>query len=85
MEDDLIKPGLYEYYKGMKYEVIGVCRHSESLEVLILYKALYGDYRMWVRPVDIFNKTENINGKEVERFKYIGPTITAPATLDESR
>jgi len=75
----MIKPGLYEHYKGLKYEVIGGCRHSETLEELVVYKALYGDYRMWVRPLEMFNGTIEINGKETKRFKFIETLLdTAP-------
>ena len=75
----MIKPGLYERYKGLKYEVIGVCRHSETLEELVVYKALYGDYRMWVRPFKMFNETIEVNGKETKRFKFIESLLdTAP-------
>ena len=59
----MIKPGLYEHYKGLKYEVIGACRHSEALEELVVYKALYGDYRMWARPLEIFNEVIEVNEK----------------------
>ena len=72
-----IKPGKYEHYKGNQYEVIGLARHSETLEELIVYRALYdseefGDNSLWVRPKKMFFETVNIDGKEIPRFKYLG-------------
>ena len=67
----MIKKGIYEHYKGMKYEVIGVCRHSETLETLVVYKALYGNYELWVRPLEMFNEIVEIDGEKIERFKLV--------------
>ena len=74
MED--FKLGKYEHYKKKKYEVIGLARHSETLEELVVYKALYvsedfGENSIWVRPKKMFFETVMLNGKEVLRFKYI--------------
>ena len=71
-----IKLGKYEHYKGKQYEVIGLARHSETLEELIVYKALYnseefGNNALWVRSKKMFSETVNIDEKEVLRFKYI--------------
>lgn len=80
----MIKLGLYEHYKGLKYEVMGVCRHSETLEILVLYKALYGDYRMWVRPFEMFNGTIEVEGKTIDRFRFIESlSDTAPIIQDK--
>ena len=49
-------PGLYRHYKGMLYEVVGTARHSESLEPMTLYRALYGEKGLWVRPAAMFNE-----------------------------
>jgi len=68
----MIKPGLYEHYKGQKYEVIGMCRHSETLEELVVYRALYGDYRLWVRPHKMFTGTVKLETNEFPRFKFLG-------------
>lgn len=64
------KPGLYKHYKGMMYRVIGVVRHSETLEELVHYEALYENElgRMWVRPKAMFLETIEIDGKKVRRF-----------------
>ncbi|MBA2629035.1 MAG: DUF1653 domain-containing protein [Rickettsiaceae bacterium] len=68
----MIKPGLYEHYKGQKYEVIGMCRHSETLEELVVYRALYGDYRLWVRPHKMFTATVTLENRGIPRFKFLG-------------
>ena len=72
-----IQTGKYRHYKGKEYEVIGLAHHSETLEPLVVYKALYesedfGHNAIWVRPFDMFTERVMVNGKEVPRFKYIG-------------
>ena len=72
-----LKLGKYQHYKGKFYEVIGVARHSETLEELVVYRALYdsekfGNNALWVRPKSMFLETVNVDGKEVPRFKYVG-------------
>ena len=62
---------LYEHYKGLRYKILGVARHSETLEELIVYQALYGDGDMWVRPLDMFLENITIDGKLQPRFKCI--------------
>ena len=61
-------PGLYRHYKGMLYEVVGTVRHSESLEPMTLYKALYGEQGLWVRPAAMFNEEVVIDGVKQPRF-----------------
>lgn len=61
-----IKPGRYRHFKGNEYEVIGTARHSETLEELVVYRALYGDGGLWVRPATMWTET-------VERDGYRGP------------
>ena len=61
-------PGLYRHYKGNLYEVIDTVRHSETLEPLTLYRALYGERGLWVRPAAMFNETVVIDGVEQPRF-----------------
>lgn len=56
-------PGIYRHYKGALYEVIGVARHSETEESLVTYRALYGDYGLWVRPLAMFIETVDIQGE----------------------
>jgi hypothetical protein len=71
-----IQPGLYEHYKGKRYEVIGLARHSETKEELVVYKALYetefGSDSLWVRPLKMFTENVHVNGKDVPRFRYVG-------------
>lgn len=67
-----LKPGIYEHFKGNRYEVLGVARHSETLEELVVYRALYGDHALWVRPLKMFTETVEHDGKTVQRFRYIG-------------
>ena len=61
-------PGLYRHYKGLMYEVVGTARHSESLEPMTLYRALYGERGLWVRPAGMFNEEVVIDGVRQPRF-----------------
>ena len=67
-----IKPGRYSHFKGREYEVLGIARHSETEEELVVYRALYGDFGLWVRPVSMWNETVERDGKTFRRFTYIG-------------
>lgn len=67
-----IKLGKYKHFKGGEYEVVGVAKHSETGEELVLYKALYGDKEMWVRPTAMFLEKVEVAGKQVPRFEFIG-------------
>jgi hypothetical protein len=60
--------GTYRHYKGNRYEVIGVARHSETEEQLVVYRALYGDRGLWVRPLAMFEEPVVVDGSEVPRF-----------------
>lgn len=62
------EPGRYRHYKGNLYEVVGTVRHSETLEPLTLYRALYGEHGLWVRPAAMFQETVVIDGSEQPRF-----------------
>lgn len=68
-----IEPGKYRHYKGKMYEVIGIARHSESLEELVVYKALYMEEgkNLWVRPLSMFLEEVMVDGKPVKRFERI--------------
>ena len=68
----MLKRGKYRHYKGNEYEVIGVAKHSETLEELVFYRALYGDHGLWVRPLKMFIEMVEIDGKRMERFEYRG-------------
>ena len=67
-----IKPGRYRHFKGKEYEVLGVARHSETEDEHVVYRALYGDFGLWVRPVSMWNETVERDGKTFRRFTYIG-------------
>tara|TARA_R100001440_G_C2451825_1_gene108255 strand:- start:138 stop:353 length:216 start_codon:yes stop_codon:yes gene_type:complete len=67
-----IKSGIYEHYKGGRYRVIDIARHSETEEWMVLYQPLYGEQELWVRPFDMFVETVNIDGNDVPRFRFIG-------------
>ena len=69
---DEVRKGIYRHYKGNKYEVIGAAKHSETLEQMVVYRALYGDMGLWVRPQEMFRETVVKAGQAVPRFEYIG-------------
>ncbi|MES2191876.1 MAG: DUF1653 domain-containing protein [Pseudomonadota bacterium] len=64
-------PGRYRHYKGMLYDVVGTVRHSESLEPMTLYRALYGEHGLWVRPAAMFNEAVVIDGVQQPRFTKV--------------
>jgi hypothetical protein len=66
-----LKKGKYRHYKGKEYEVIDVVKHSETLEELVLYKQLYGEQSLWVRPYSMFFDQVEIEGKTMPRFEPI--------------
>lgn len=68
---EIIIGGVYEHYKGMRYKIIGVARHSETLEELVVYQALYGEGDLWVRPKGMFLENIELNGQWRERFKLV--------------
>lgn len=68
----MIKPGRYRHFKGNEYEVIGTAKHSETLEEMVVYRALYGEFGLWVRPAKMWEETVERNGKTYQRFTYIG-------------
>ena len=69
---DTIRLGRYRHFKGNDYRVLAVARHSETLEDMVVYQALYGDGGVWVRPAAMWNETVERDGKTVQRFTYIG-------------
>jgi hypothetical protein len=67
-----MKLGKYKHFKGKEYEVLGIAKDSDTLEKMVVYKALYGKGQLWIRPFkEFFGKIE-INGKKMKRFEYIG-------------
>ncbi|MFZ2125490.1 MAG: DUF1653 domain-containing protein [Candidatus Saccharimonadales bacterium] len=69
---DKLELGKYRHYKGNEYEVIGIAKHSETLEELVVYRALYGEHGLWVRPLSMFIENVEIDGRVMPRFKYVG-------------
>ena len=69
------KKGIYRHYKGNCYQYIGLAKHSETCEPMVIYRALYGDCDFWVRPLSMWNEEVDVNGKKVLRFTYIGDTM----------
>ena len=67
----MIKLGIYQHFKGNFYKVIGIAKHSETLEEMVVYQALYGEYGLWVRPAHMFDETVEHNGEIKKRFTYI--------------
>jgi hypothetical protein len=65
------KTGLYRHYKGAEYQVLDLVLHSETEELLVLYKPLYGDKNLWVRPFDMFLEKVTLNDQLIDRFKWI--------------
>lgn len=69
----MIKTGRYRHYKGNDYEVIGIAKHSETEENLVVYRTLYGNYDLWVRPLNLFTESLTMDdGQITQRFEYIG-------------
>lgn len=66
-----LQTGLYRHYKGHEYRVLGLTRHSETQETLVLYQALYGEYGLWVRPLSMFVETVEVEGELLPRFALV--------------
>jgi hypothetical protein len=68
----LIKPGKYKHYKGNFYEVLFTAKDSENLEPMVVYRALYGDGDIWVRPLQMFQETVTVQSISMPRFLFVG-------------
>lgn len=71
--DERVAPGLYKHYKGKPYEVLWVAKHSETLEQMVVYRALYGEGDVWVRPLSMFVESVMVGGALVRRFARVDP------------
>lgn len=69
----MVRIGKYRHYKGNEYEVIAIARHSETLEEMVVYRALYGEFGIWVRPLTMWEEEVNHNGRIQKRFEWIEP------------
>ena len=67
----MIKKGIYKHFKGNEYELMDVASHSETLEQMVVYRALYGEGGLWVRPLSMWDEEVTFNGKTVKRFEFI--------------
>ena len=67
----MVKLGKYKHFKGNEYEVIGIAKHSETLEEMVVYKALYGDGDIWVRPISMWDEEIERDGVKKKRFEFI--------------
>ena len=67
-----IRPGRYRHFKGGEYQVLGMAKHSETLEPMVVYRALYGEGGLWVRPAAMWNETVERDGQTFRRFTYLG-------------
>ena len=68
----MLKPGLYQHFKGNQYQVLHIAKHSETEEVMVVYQPEYGDREIWVRPLAMFDEIIERDGKSIKRFAYIG-------------
>lgn len=70
-----MQTGVYRHYKGNYYRILFTARHSETLEEMVVYQALYRDFSYWVRPLAMFAETVKVNGDQVSRFAYVGQEL----------
>ena len=75
--DTEIKIGHYKHFKGNEYKVLHLAKHSETLEPMVVYQALYGEFGIWVRPASMWNEIVEHNGALVQRFELISPSPDA--------
>lgn len=74
----MIQPGRYRHYKGNDYEVVGVAKHSETEEEVVVYRALYGERGLWVRPLVMFLETVVVEGRPQPRFQFVAEGPSPP-------
>ncbi len=69
--DTKVKPGIYRHFRGNEYRVLGLARHSESKEELVVYRALYGEKALWARPLGMFLEEVDVDGAKEPRFRFV--------------
>lgn len=77
-----IKPGKYIHFKGNEYEAIGTATDSETLEEIVVYRALYGEGKLWVRPAVMWDEIVEHNGRRVKRFAHVDEIVQEPPTQE---
>jgi len=77
-----MKIGLYKHYKGNLYQILGIGRHSETLEEFVIYQALYGNFDLWIRPREMFEGFLEYQGKKVKRFEFVREIVTVAPIVD---
>ena len=70
-----LKPGRYRHYKGSDYQVIDLARHSETDEWMVVYRTLYGEFDLWVRPLEMFTEELEVDGKMCRRFTFVSEDV----------
>lgn len=70
--ENTLPAGKYQHYKGPMYDVMGVATHSETEEKVVVYRALYGEFGLWVRPLAMFCEEVIVDGRKTPRFRYVG-------------
>lgn len=81
IDKEAIRPGRYRHYKGNEYQVIGIARHSETEEEMVVYRKLYGDHSLWVRPLAMFRELVEVAGRQVPRFALLEESETQGVAL----
>jgi len=79
----MIKIGLYKHFKGGLYQVLAIARHEETYKPLVIYQALYGDYRIWARDLDVFIEEIKVDGKRKPRFEFVGENMTNLPAIED--
>jgi hypothetical protein len=79
----VVSPGVYRHYKGQQYEVLGIARHSETEEEFVVYRALYGDRGLWIRPLAMFTESVEKEGVSVPRFSRIDKQTGEDETISK--
>ena len=80
MNNDLLRPGVYRHFKGNYYRLLDTARHSETLEPMVVYRALYGEHGLWVRPAAMWTQAVLHEGKTMQRFTFVGTNLPEGVT-----